>query len=88
MQAVKKKSRENNKKSLDIVAFVTYTSLRNNKEVNVVNENERRIAEYLAVALELLPDSKKEFLLGYAEGVAAMAARKEADNGTRDTRIP
>lgn len=53
-----------------------------------MNENERRIAEYLAVALELLPDSKKEFLLGYAEGVAAMAARREADNGTGNTRLP
>lgn len=48
-----------------------------------MNENERRIAEYLSVALELLPDSKKEFLLGYAEGVAAMAARKEAEAGTK-----
>lgn len=44
-----------------------------------MNENERRISESLAVALEMLPDSKKEFLLGYAEGVAAMAARQETD---------
>lgn len=48
-----------------------------------MNENERRIAESLAVALEMLPDSKKEFLLGYAEGVAAMAARQEADKDTK-----
>lgn len=53
-----------------------------------MNENERRIAESLAVALEMLPDSKKEFLLGYAEGVAAMAARREADNGPGNTRLP
>lgn len=44
---------------------------------------ERRIAESLATALELLPDSKKEFLLGYAEGVAAMAARQEVDKDTK-----
>ena len=53
-----------------------------------MSENERRIAESLALAFELLPDSKKEFLLGYAEGVAAMAARREADNGTGNTRLP
>lgn len=53
-----------------------------------MTENERRIAESLAVALELLPDSKKEFLLGYAEGVAAMAARREAEDGTGNTRLP
>lgn len=48
-----------------------------------MSENERRIAESLAVALEMLSDSKKEFLLGYAEGVAAMAARREADKDTK-----
>jgi hypothetical protein len=53
-----------------------------------MTDAERRIAESLATALELLPDSKKEFLLGYAEGVAAMAARREADNGTGITRLP
>lgn len=53
-----------------------------------MSENERRIAESLALALEMLPDSKKEFLLGYAEGVAAMAARREADNGPGNTRLP
>lgn len=52
-----------------------------------MSENERRIAESLAVALEMLPDSKKEFLLGYAEGVAAMAARGEAEDGTGNTRL-
>ena len=53
-----------------------------------MNENERRIAESLAVALEMLPDRKKEFLLGYAEGVAVMAARMEANNGSGNTGLP
>ena len=57
------------------------------REVKTVSENERRIAESLAVALEMLPDSKTEFLLGYAEGVAAMAARREAEDGTGNTRL-
>lgn len=30
-------------------------------------------------AFQTLPDAKKEYLLGYAEGVAAMAAQKAAD---------
>ena len=38
---------------------------------------EKKIAENLAKACELLPEGKKEFLLGYAEGVAAMAAKEE-----------
>ena len=40
---------------------------------------EKRIAEKLATACEQLPPGKKEFLLGFAEGVAAMAERKEKD---------
>lgn len=38
-----------------------------------MSEREKQIAENLADAVSRLPDSKKEFLLGYAEGVAAMA---------------
>lgn len=41
-----------------------------------MSEREKQMAENLAKACELLPDDKKEFLLGYAEGVAAMAARQ------------
>lgn len=69
---------------VDIVSPLCYYSLTElEAEVKTVNENERRIAESLAVALEMLPDSKKEFLLGYAEGVAAMAARQEVDKDTK-----
>ena len=71
---------------VDIVSPLCYYGLTElETEVKTVSENERRIAESLAVALEMLPDSKKEFLLGYAEGVAAMAARQEADKATRST---
>ncbi len=47
-----------------------------------MSEREKKIAEKLAAACEQLPDSKWEYLLGYAEGVAAMAekqASKEQD---------
>ena len=39
----------------------------------------------LAIAFDALPDEKKEYLLGYADGVVAMAAQKasaeSAENG-------
>ena len=38
-----------------------------------MSERERNIAESLTRACELLPEGKKEYLIGYAEGVAAMA---------------
>lgn len=37
-----------------------------------MSEKERNIAESLTRACELLPDGKKEYLIGYAEGVAAI----------------
>lgn len=40
-----------------------------------MSEREKQIAEKLAAACEQLPDGKKEFLIGYAEGVAAMAGK-------------
>lgn len=44
-----------------------------------MSEREKQIAENLAEAVAKLPDSKREFLLGYAEGVAAMDSKaKEA----------
>lgn len=37
---------------------------------------EKKIIETIASAFQVLPDEKKEYLLGYAEGVAAMAEQK------------
>lgn len=37
-----------------------------------MSEIERRIADSLATAIPQLPEEKKEYLLGFAEGVAAM----------------
>lgn len=49
-----------------------------------MSEREKQIAEKLAEACEQLPEGKKEFLMGYAEGVAAMAQKpkrkKHSDN--------
>lgn len=42
-----------------------------------MSEKEKQIAEKLATACEQLPDNKQEFLLGFAEGVAAMADQRK-----------
>lgn len=43
-----------------------------------MTDNEKRIAKTLADTFNVLPDSKKEYLLGFAEGVAAMAGEEKA----------
>ena len=43
-----------------------------------MSEMEKKLVDSLAKASAALPESKREFLLGYAEGVAAMAARQAA----------
>lgn len=48
-----------------------------------MSEKEKRIAEKLAAVCEQLPDGKKEFLMGYAEGVAAMAKPKRKKRGEK-----
>lgn len=46
-----------------------------------MSEQERAIAQTIAEAIQVLPDGKREYLIGYAEGVAAMAeASKGADS--------
>ena len=42
-----------------------------------MSEKEKEVAKALAEAFNVLPDAKKEYLIGYAEGVAAMAEKKE-----------
>lgn len=42
-----------------------------------MSEREKQIAEKLGKTFELLPDSKKEYFLGYADGAAAAAAKLE-----------
>ena len=41
-----------------------------------MSEKEKELAQNIVDAIQKLPDGKKEFLLGYAEGVAAMAKPK------------
>lgn len=51
-------------------------SNRRLKEVTPVSEKEKQIIQSLKKSVNMLPDDKREFLRGYAEGVAAMAEKK------------
>lgn len=50
------------------------------EEVRPLDEQEKKVSESLIRAVALLPEGKREYLMGYAEGVAAMAeaAREKA----------
>ena len=41
------------------------------------DSREKEIVENLARACELLPENKLDYLIGYAEGVAAMADKEK-----------
>lgn len=43
-----------------------------------MEEKEKQIARVIVAALAGLPEEKKQFFLGYAEGVAAMARQLKA----------
>lgn len=44
---------------------------------------EKKIMDSLKNAVKALPEEKREFLRGYAEGVAAMVERKETEENGR-----
>lgn len=43
-------------------------------------ENEKKIVENIAAAMQCLPEEKQQYFLGYAEGIAAMAGLVKAQN--------
>ena len=45
-----------------------------------MGNEEKKLCQRLALAVEMLPDEKREFILGYAEGVIAMANELRASN--------
>lgn len=49
-----------------------------------MSDQEKKVVESLAKAFDLLPDNKKERLIGYAEGVADMAAKQAAQNEEKE----
>lgn len=51
-----------------------------------MSEKEKALAERLAAAFDALPESKKEYLLGYADGVAGMQAKQDKESGSTQTK--
>lgn len=52
-----------------------------------MSQEEKKIAKKLAEAFKVLPDAKKEYLIGFAEGVASVSDSKNSDeNLDRATR--
>lgn len=42
-----------------------------------MSDKGKKIVKSLAEAVKVLPDDKREYLLGFADGVAAMAEKKQ-----------
>ena len=42
-----------------------------------MTEQEKAVAQNIVKAFESLPDDKKEYLIGFADGVAAMKGKEE-----------
>ena len=49
-----------------------------------MSEKEKKIVQSLAQSVKVLPADKREFLRGYAEGVAAMAEKQEPEEQEKD----
>ena len=50
---------------------------RGDKGGDIMKQSEKAIGKALGEAIKVLPPEKKEYLAGFAEGVAAMARRQE-----------
>lgn len=44
-----------------------------------MSTEDKKVIQSIAQAVNVLPDNKREFILGYAEGVIAMAAAGKPD---------
>lgn len=44
-----------------------------------MSEKEKTVAEKLGQAFDALPDEKKEYLIGVADGIAMMAERRQQE---------
>lgn len=52
--------------------------------MKIMSKEEMKIAKKLADAFNALPESKKEYLLGFAEGVAAVGGSNPAEKEDKD----
>lgn len=51
-----------------------------------MSEKEKAVAQALADAFNALSDNKKEYMLGFAEGVAAMAEKNASERSEPDMK--
>ncbi len=49
-----------------------------------MSKTEKMLLESLAEAVKQLPENKRDFLMGYAEGVNAMAQKEEPEEKKED----
>lgn len=49
-----------------------------------MSKNEKMLLESLAEAVKQLPENKRDFLMGYAEGVNAMARKEEPEEKEKE----
>lgn len=49
-----------------------------------MSDTSKKIVKSLAEAVKVLPDDKREYLLGFADGVAAMAGKKPEKSEEND----
>ena len=61
-----------------------YNSNRNTKEVIKMAETEMLSIQNMGAAIASLPEEKKQFFIGFAEGVAAMADQVKAKQPATD----
>lgn len=47
-----------------------------------MSEMEKKVAQSIAEAMKQLPEAKREYLIGFAEGVAAMSESKREEPET------
>lgn len=53
-----------------------------------MNAEEKKTLRKLAEAVKMLPPEKREYLIGYAEGVAAMSATVLKAEGEKSAKKP
>ena len=51
-----------------------------------MSERDKEILSKLAAACEVLPEGKREFLIGYAEGVVAMKKKEQEAKRSEGTQ--
>lgn len=66
--------------TLDILSKLYYNVAKLKEGGGYMGAEEKKIAQSITEAVSSLPEEKREYILGYAEGVIAMADRLRCNN--------